>query len=73
MYNYYRLMDSKRKGTIVKKSTEAEFMFSFEKREWIPCGVMLDYFFYFYDESPYTQDAHEQISEDEVRRLGISL
>jgi len=64
MATYYRLLDPKRKGTIVKTDGNEQYLFD-PKTGWIKTGVMLEYFWP--DSDIY--DRYEEISEQTARKL----
>lgn len=60
-FRYYRLLDKKYNGTIVKKNSKTceEFYYNFKTMRWEPIGIMIRYF---WPESE-TFEMYEEITE----------
>lgn len=61
-WTYYKLLDIKHQGTIVRTMGRKQEIYDSAKKVWVRTGIMLEYFS---DESD-TYDMYEEIDEKDV-------
>ena len=64
---YYLLKDKVNKGKVVR--AKGKIWDLWENGEWVPTGILMDYFMYHNDLSNKSHDDYEEISEEEALSL----